>query len=112
MKSDQRQMDIQRLLHLPWTIVKETTPEGDALLRVKEIPSAVGCGESDDERIKDLWESLTESLRAYVHFGDPVPMPSGVSDSWARVRASSDSEAKFFIVSASGTHTGALSALA
>ena len=112
MTSDRAKMDLQRLLQLPWTVARETTPEGDVLLRVKEIPSAVGSGSTDGERVKDLWESLTESLRAYLHFGDPVPMPRGASDSWTRVSAKGNSDAGFFIVSAVATDTGALSALA
>lgn len=68
--------EIQRLLRLPWTITVETSPEGDRLLRVREIPSAVGCGATDAEAIADLWASLEASLRAYVHFGDAVPLPA------------------------------------
>ena len=67
--------EIDRLLALPWTVVAETTPEGDRLLRVREIPSAIGHGESDEEITQDLRESLESSLRAYLHFGDPIPMP-------------------------------------
>lgn len=68
--------ELSRLLMLPWTILREKTPEGDVILRVKEIPSAVGSGHSDADRERDLWNSLTESLRAYLHFGDTVPVPS------------------------------------
>jgi predicted RNase H-like HicB family nuclease len=66
--------ELQRLLGLPWTIISETTPEGDLLLRVKEIPSAVGSGDTEAAAIADLREALTESLRAHLHFGDPVPV--------------------------------------
>lgn len=76
---------LQGLLRLPWTIISETTPEGDLLLRVKEIPSAVGCGETEPAAIADLWEALTESLRAHLHFGDPVPVPTGVPTQWSQV---------------------------
>ena len=68
--------EIQRLLRLPWTILSETSPEGDLLLRVKEIPSAVGCGETEEAAIADLREALAESLRAQLHFGDAVPVPT------------------------------------
>ena len=67
--------ELHRLMALPWTIVRETTPEGDRLLRVREIPSAVGHGETDDELERDLRESLAASLSAYLHFGDPIPTP-------------------------------------
>ena len=70
---------LRRLLALPWTIVPETTPEGDRLLRVREIPSAVGHGATDAELERDLWDSLRESLLAYLHFGDAVPQPHPVA---------------------------------
>lgn len=75
MTHDNINSEIDRLLALPWTIVAETTPEGDRLLRVREIPSAIGHGETDDELTRDLRESLESSLRAYLHFGDPIPKP-------------------------------------
>lgn len=75
---------LEHLIRLPWTIVKETTPEGDHLLRVAEIPSAVGSGATSEEMEADLWESLKESLRAYLHFGDPIPMPAGPQAGWVR----------------------------
>lgn len=111
MNPDRAEMDLQRLLHLPWTVDRETTPEGDELLRVREIPSAVGCGASDQERIEDLWQSLTESLRAYLHFGDAVPMPQGGSAAWTRITPPVTAGPKFFIVNAAPTDTGAVAAL-
>lgn len=70
------ELELRRLLTLPWTVLREETPDGDTVLRVKEVPSATGSGETDEEREQDLWDSLTESLRAYLHFGDAVPVPS------------------------------------
>lgn len=74
--------ELVRLLWLPWTILRDTTPEGDVILRVKEIPSVIGAGESDTERERDMWESLTESLFAYLHFGDTVPAPVFQTSVW------------------------------
>jgi hypothetical protein len=71
----EQEFELQRLLQLPWTVLAETTPEGDRLLRVVEIPSAVGSGDTDEARERDLWAALEASLRAYLHFGDPVPVP-------------------------------------
>lgn len=106
--NEQIERDIQRLLRLPWTIIRDVTPEGDVLLRVKEIPSAVGSGDSDEARIADLWESLSESLRAFLHFGDAVPLPDGAQDLWTRIIPPSPSQSpQFFFVSAQGTSTGA-----
>jgi hypothetical protein len=82
--SDARSSELEHLLRLPWTILKEVTPEGDTLLRVAEIPSAVGSGATPQEMERDLWESLQESLRAYLHFGDPIPSPRGPQPDWVR----------------------------
>jgi predicted RNase H-like HicB family nuclease len=68
---------IERLMSLPWTILREVTPEGDRILRIAELPSVIAGGNTDDEMNADLTESLRESLRAYLHFGDPIPVPSG-----------------------------------
>lgn len=74
---------IDSLLRLPWSIRSEVTAEGDRLLRVVEIPSAVGSGQSDDEAVADLWESLRASLAAYLHFEDKIPLPEGSPLPWA-----------------------------
>ena len=109
--TQQIEQDIQRLLHLPWTIIRDVTPEGDVLLRVKEIPSAVGSGDSDEERIAELWQSLSESLRALLHFGDTVPLPDGLQESWTRISpAASKQSVEFFFVSAQNTSSGAAAA--
>lgn len=73
-----REKQIEFLLALPWTVQAETTPEGDRLLRIAEIPSAVGSGETDDDLAADLWDSLRASLEAFLHFADTVPLPAGV----------------------------------
>jgi hypothetical protein len=81
---------LEHLLRLPWSLQAETTPEGDRLLRVVEIPSAVGCGASDEELEADLWESLRASLEAYLHFSDPIHVPGGASLPWDVERTASD----------------------
>lgn len=74
---------LESLLRLPWTISSETTPEGDRLLRVAEIPSAVGSGTDDLEVESDLWESLRAFLAAYLHFDDEIPLPEGCDLPWS-----------------------------
>jgi hypothetical protein len=64
------------LMKLPWTIVPDTTPEGDRLLRVAELPSVVGCGATNDDLERDFWASLETALRSYLHFGDQLPLPA------------------------------------
>lgn len=74
---------LESLIRLPWTISSEISPEGDRLLRVAEIPSAVGSGADDLEAESDLWESLRASLAAYLHFDDPIPLPDGCVLPWS-----------------------------
>ncbi len=78
---------LQQLLRLPWTVVREITPEGELLLRIAEIPAAMGSGATPDEAEADLWASLEAALRAYLHFGDPVPVPAGGVPAWLQAGA-------------------------
>lgn len=66
---------VDYLLRLPWTVVRDTSPEGDTLLRVKELPDVVGCGEDQEALEADFWASLRASLESYLHFGDTIPRP-------------------------------------
>lgn len=68
---------LQYLLRLPWTIVPDRDASG-LVLRVKELPAALAAGSDIDDLGSSFWESLTETLRAYLHFGDPIPLPPGV----------------------------------
>ena len=70
------------LLRLPWTFVREQTPEGDTVLRVAEVPSAVGTGDTDVELEADVWASLRASLESYLQFGDTIPLPVGSRLTW------------------------------
>jgi hypothetical protein len=81
-----KEQQLEALLRLPWSIDRETTMEGDVVLRVREVPSAIGTGESDPAREEDLWESLRESLRAYLHFGDTPPLPPKARLPWRAVQ--------------------------
>ncbi len=81
------ELKLTYLMRLPWTIVAEKTPEGDSLLRVRELPSVVGCGTSPEELEKDFWESFESALRAYLHFGDLIPLPAEIELPWAQVEA-------------------------
>jgi hypothetical protein len=71
------QSKIAVLLRLPWTI-DSTMEEGERVLRVRELPSVVVSGTDERELEREFWESLRESLAAYLHFGDPIPLPTGV----------------------------------
>ena|SRR2546425_12448467 len=66
------------LMRLPWTI--EAKPEDDyTVLRVKELPSVIATGKTQEELEADFWESLRATLEAYTHYNDPIPLPSEVA---------------------------------
>ena len=89
--TDERKLS--HLFTLPWTIEPEVTPEGDRLLRVRELPAAVGHGETDEELVRDFWESFRATLACYLHFGDRIPLPEGVKAlPWERAPAEPESQ--------------------
>jgi len=77
---DQRKLEY--LLALPWSIYTEVTAEGDRLLRVRELPPVMGSGASDEDIEREFWDSLEATLRSYVHFGDELSLPLGMTLPW------------------------------
>jgi hypothetical protein len=71
------EIKISYMLRMPWTIVP-STEDGERVLRVREIPSVIATGVADEELDRELFDALRASLRAYLHFGDPLPRPPGV----------------------------------
>lgn len=88
---------LEYLLKLPWTFVRETTPEGDVVLRVSEIPSATGTGMTDEELARDTWDSLRASLETYLHFGDRIPLPGGATLPWEDLLQSPEGQQTFLV---------------
>lgn len=80
---------INYMLRLPWTITP-AHEDGETVLRVREIPSVIATGTSEEELDRELFEALRASLQAYLHFGDPLPRPPGVkSFPWEDPQATS-----------------------
>lgn len=78
-----REQQLEYLLQrIPWTISREEAPEGDVILRCREIADATGAGETDAEIERDFWESLRASLQAYLHFGERPPVPANFALPW------------------------------
>lgn len=75
------------LRNVAWTLDRESTADGEVILRCREIPDATGAGNTDEEIEKDFWESLRASLEAYIHFGDRPPLPAGAALPWERPRS-------------------------
>ncbi len=71
---------LRYLCRLPWTIIAETTPEGDHLLRANEVPAAVGRGQTSDALLADFWRALRETLAVYLRSGGEFPLPATVRD--------------------------------
>ncbi len=84
-------LKIQFLLGLPWNIYAETSVDGERLLRVRELPSVIGSGDTDDEIERDFWDSLEATLRSYLHFGDELPLPAlpGIELPWKQAATAS-----------------------
>ena len=80
------QQKLEYLLGLPWTI--EVVAEDDyQVLRVTELPSVIATGQTKDELEADFWESLKATLESYLHYGDPIPLPTEVTQlPWDRQR--------------------------
>lgn len=74
-----QEQKVAHLLTLPWTVLPETSPEGDRLLRVRELPAAVGTGVTDEQLSRDFWDSLKATIESYLHFEDRIPLPPGVN---------------------------------
>jgi hypothetical protein len=70
-------MKVRALLALPWSIVREDDPDDGPVLRVKELPSVIATGATDEALERDFWASLQATLQSYLHFGDPIPLPPG-----------------------------------
>jgi hypothetical protein len=77
---ERRKLDY--LLGLPWSIYAETTVDGERLLRVRELPSVMGSGDSDEEVEREFWDSLEATLQSYLHFGDELPLPLDATLPW------------------------------
>lgn len=88
---------LRYLIRLPWTILAETTEDGEKVLKVAEVPSAMGSGPTDEASIADLWDSLQSSLEAYLHFGDPVPTPEEQALPWERAHTIHDSPPRLYL---------------
>lgn len=76
------QRKLEYLMALPWTIYGEVSAEGERLLRVRELPSVIGSGGSDEEIERDFWDSLEATLASYLHFGDELPLPLQLKLPW------------------------------
>jgi hypothetical protein len=74
-----KEQKLKHLLRLPWTLLVEVGDEPDeVLIRVAEIPSAVGSGVGD-AAVEDFWASLSAALSARLDFGDRIPLPPDVN---------------------------------
>ena len=70
---------VRALLHLPWT-VEPSTEDGVLIVRVKELPSVIATGATEEELERDYWESLQATLEVYVGHDDPIPLPPRVAN--------------------------------
>lgn len=60
---------------LPWRVIVEIEEDGSLFARVDELPGAVAHGANEKELEREFWESVGQTIRAYIAAGDQVPMP-------------------------------------
>lgn len=70
---------VQSLLLLPWTIDVQRDDDGSFIAKVAELPSVVATGATEKDLERDLWASLRATIECYLHFGDPIPLPRGMT---------------------------------
>lgn len=71
------------LMRMPWGIVIERDEDDSSfVIQVREIPDAIGTGADEKLAAIDLWESLRESLRVRLIYGDDLPLPPGTIAPW------------------------------
>jgi predicted RNase H-like HicB family nuclease len=69
---------LDKLVRLPWTIEIEREPtDGSLIGRVLEMRDAIATGETEEELRRELADSIRASLACRLHFGDPIPIPTG-----------------------------------
>ena len=77
---------LRYMVGLNWTVTVERDPdEGYVILRVKELPSVIATGATNDALENDFWESLEATLQAALEFGDPVQLPVGQKAPWEQL---------------------------
>jgi predicted RNase H-like HicB family nuclease len=99
---------IETLLRLSWSFeVSRNEEEGYLIARVKELPSVLATGETEEELGTEIWDAMRAALSAYVLDGDEIPMPPG-SD---RRRASQADGVAFVTIPEESTVTASSSLL-
>lgn len=71
---------LESYLRLPWTLLPgRREAEGYYTLRVAELPSVLGVGETESELQASFWEAMRSVLTSYLLDGEEIPLPSGVA---------------------------------
>lgn len=73
MKGSDESARIELAVQQPWTVLISRDDDNGYVARVEEIPDAIATGETIEALERDLWESIRESIRARIAFGDPIP---------------------------------------
>jgi predicted RNase H-like HicB family nuclease len=71
---------IKALLRLPWSLqIAKNADDGGLVARVAELPSVLATGDTEEELAEDLWAALRATFAGYLHFGDTIPLPAGIT---------------------------------
>lgn len=70
---------LESYLRLPWTLLPGfREAEGYHTLRVAELPSVLGVGETESELEASFWEAMRSVITSYLLDGEAIPLPHGI----------------------------------
>ncbi len=92
---------LEWLLRQPWRVHVDREDDGSYFARVDGLQGAVADGRNSDELQRNFWESLRETLRAYLETGDHMPLPGNTLPPWDAAPARTVQRVRYRLVGGS-----------
>ncbi|HEX9563894.1 MAG TPA: hypothetical protein VF981_07980 [Gemmatimonadaceae bacterium] len=73
---------VEWMLRLPWRVKITHEDDGTLFAQAEDLDGAVADGANPEELEQSFWDSLRETLRAYLAAGDPIPLPGSPTPPW------------------------------
>lgn len=77
-----RNLKVQYLVRLPWTVIVTRDAEGGYLAEVAELPFLLASGHREKDAARHLYEGLWTTLEAILEHDDALPLPAGSTLPW------------------------------
>ena len=77
-----RDLKVQYLVRLPWTVEVSRDTEGGYLAEVAELPFLLASGRREKDAARHLYEGLWTALDAILEHEDALPLPAGATLPW------------------------------